>query len=286
MAMTIRPRRSVLYMPASNSRAIEKARTLDADVIILDLEDAVAPDKKDEARAQAAQAVSEGGFGHREVVIRINGLDTPWGEQDLVVAAGSGVDAVLLPKVSSPATLVAARSILGETGGDLWAMIETTQAIVDLAAIVGAAATTRLTTLVAGTNDLAKEMRCRPGEDRAPLLGILTQIVLHARLAGLNALDGVCNTLTDEAVVQRECEQGLRWGFDGKTLIHPSQIAVANAVFTPNADEIAWARAIAAAFDLAENAGKGALKVDGKMVELLHLEEATRTLAIAEACAR
>jgi len=286
MAMTIRPRRSVLYMPASNSRAIEKARTLDADVIILDLEDAVAPDKKDEARAQAAQAVSEGGFGHREVVIRINGLDTPWGEQDLAVAAGSGVDAVLLPKVSSPATLVAARSILGETGGDLWAMIETTQAIVDLAAIVGAAATTRLTTLVAGTNDLAKEMRCRPGEDRAPLLGILTQIVLHARLAGLNALDGVCNTLTDEAVVQRECEQGLRWGFDGKTLIHPSQIAVANAVFTPNADEIAWARAIAAAFDLAENAGKGALKIDGKMVELLHLEEATRTLAIAEACAR
>jgi len=286
MAMTIRPRRSVLYMPASNSRAIEKARTLDADVIILDLEDAVAPDKKDEARAQAAQAVSEGGFGHREVVIRINGLDTPWGEQDLAVAAGSGVDAVLLPKVSSPATLVAARSILGETGGDLWAMIETTQAIVDLAAIVGAAATTRLTTLVAGTNDLAKEMRCRPGEDRAPLLGILAQIVLHARLAGLNALDGVCNTLTDEAVVQRECEQGLRWGFDGKTLIHPSQIAVANAVFTPNADEIARARAIAAAFDLAENAGKGALKVDGKMVELLHLEEATRTLAIAEACAR
>jgi citrate lyase subunit beta/citryl-CoA lyase len=286
MAMTIRPRRSVLYMPASNSRAIEKARTLDADVIILDLEDAVAPDKKDEARAQAAQAVSEGGFGHREVVIRINGLDTPWGEQDLAVAAGSGVDAVLLPKVSSPATLVAARSILGETGGDLWAMIETTQAIVDLAAIVGAAATTRLTTLVAGTNDLAKEMRCRPGEDRAPLLGILALIVLHARLAGLNALDGVCNTLTDEAVVQRECEQGLRWGFDGKTLIHPSQIAVANAVFTPSADEIAWARAIAAAFDLAENAGKGALKVDGKMVELLHLEEATRTLAIAEACAR
>lgn len=282
--MTIRPRRSALYMPASNVRAMEKARTLDVDVVILDLEDAVAPDLKVQARAQAVQAVADGGFDGRELVIRINGFDTPWGADDLAAAAHAGADAVLLPKVSDSATLVRARQVLTDERCDLWAMIETTRAIFDLQSVVDAAAATGLTTLVAGTNDLAKELRCRPGADRAPLLGILGQIVLAARYAGLNAIDGVCNSLDDPDLLRSECEQGLRMGFDGKTLIHPAQIDAANQVFTPTADEIAWAVEITAAFDLPENAGKGALRVAGKMVELLHRDDARRTLAIAVAC--
>lgn len=281
----LRPRRSALYLPASNPRALEKARAIDCDVVILDLEDAVAPDQKPAAREAAVAAVRAGGWGHRELVVRANGLDTEWGAEDLTALSGAAPDAVLLPKVSDADTLHAARAALGQ-GPALWAMVETCRAIVDLPAIVAAAPATGLAVLVAGTNDLAKEMRCRPGADRAPLLPVLTQIVLVARLAGLAALDGVINVLDDEAAIEAECRQGLAWGFDGKTLIHPAQVAPANRVFTPDADEVDWAGKVVAAFDLPDHAGKGAIRVEGKMVERLHLEEARRTLAIAEAAAR
>lgn len=272
-------------MPASNGRAIKKARTLPCDVVILDLEDAVAPEIKATARIQAVEAVSQGGFGHREVVIRINPLDSEWGTEDLAAVASAGADAVLLPKVSTPETLFRARGALGNGNIALWSMIETCQAVVRLDPIVSAASDAGLTCLVVGTNDLAKEMRCRPSSGRTPLLPILTQIVLAGRMAGLAVLDGVSNVIDDEGLVEAECVQALDWGFDGKTLIHPSQIAPANRVFTPTADEVAWAEAIDAAFKNPRNAGKGAIRIDGKMVELLHLEEARRTLAVAALCA-
>jgi citrate lyase subunit beta/citryl-CoA lyase len=281
---TLRPRRSALYMPASNARAVEKARTLDADVVILDLEDAVSPDMKEAARAQAIAAVREGGFGRSEVIIRINGPDTAWGKDDLAALAGVSTDGVLIPKVSETSTLADARAVLSADGPALWAMIETTRGVANLPLLADSAADHGLIGFVVGTNDLAKEMRSRPGMDRAPLLPILTQIVLCARMAGLVALDGVCNALDDEAVLEAECRQGLNWGFDGKTLIHPSQIAPAHRAFTPTADEIAWAREIVQAFDAPENAGKGAIRVAGKMIELLHRDEAQRTLALAEMC--
>jgi citrate lyase subunit beta / citryl-CoA lyase len=273
-------------MPASNGSAIEKARTLPCDVVILDLEDAVAPEIKATARIQAVEAVSQGGFGHREVVIRINPLDSEWGTKDLAAVASAGADAVLLPKVSSPETLFRARGALGNGNVALWSMIETCRAIVRLDPIVSAASDAGLTCLVVGTNDLAKEMRCRPSSGRSPLLPILTQIVLAGRMAGLAVLDGVSNVIDDEGFVEAECVQALDWGFDGKTLIHPSQIAPANRVFTPTADEVAWAEAIDAAFKDPQNAGKGAIRIDGKMVELLHLEDARRTLALAAHCAK
>ena len=270
----IRPRRSALFLPASNPRAIAKARGLACDVVILDLEDAVAPEAKREARAAAVAAAREGGFGGRELVVRVNGLDGAWGADDLAALAGVPVDAVLLPKVSGPDVLAAARSRIDVP---LWAMIETCRAMLDLRAIVEAGPAV----LVAGTNDLAKEMRCRPGVDRAPLLPLLAQIVVAARAGGAVALDGVSNVIDDPAAVEMECRQGLRFGFDGKTLIHPSQIAPANSVFTPDAEEVAWAERIVAAFDLAEHQERGAIRVDGRMVERLHLEEAQRVLALA-----
>ncbi len=279
--MTIRPRRSALYMPASNARAIEKARDLACDVVILDLEDAVAPEQKTAAREQA---VAAGGFGHREWVIRANGLDTEWGADDLAAMGAARPDAVLLPKVSDPATLRAARDAIGD-GPALWAMIETAQAIVDLRSIGEAAAETGLAAFVVGPNDLAKELRLRPGADRAPLLPILSQIVTVARAYGIVPLDGVMNAFDDEAAVEAECRQGLAFGFDGKTLIHPRQIEPANRVFAPSAEEVEWARTIVTAFDAPENAGRGAIKIEGKMVELLHREDARRTIALAEAIA-
>lgn len=274
--MTLRPRRSALFLPASNPRAIAKARTLPADVIILDLEDAVAPEVKEDARAAAIAAVAEG-FGSSEHVIRANALDTEWGEADLHALRDASVDAVLLPKVESAATLARARAILGDV--PLWAMIETPRAILDLREI---AAAPGLAALIAGTNDLAKDLRCRPGDTRAPLLPILSQIVVAARAHGLTALDGVSNAIDDPARVEAECEQGRDLGFDGKTLIHPSQIDPANRVFAPSAEEIAWARTVVAAFAAPEAQGKGAIRVEGKMIELLHLAEAKRTVALAQ----
>ncbi len=283
MTMPIRPRRSALYLPASNPRAIEKARGLPCDVVILDLEDAVAPEAKAVARDAAVAAMRES-FGARERVIRANALDTEYAADDLAALRDADVDAVLLPKVSSADDLRRARAMLGD-GPRLWAMIETCRAILDLAAITGAAAETGLDLLVAGTNDLAKEMRCRPGVTRAPLLPVLSQLIVAARAADLAVLDGVSNVIDDPAAVEAECAQGLAWGFDGKTLIHPSQIEAANRVFAPSEEEVAWARRVIAAFDEPENVGKGAIRVAGTMVELLHRDQAMRTLAIAKAIA-
>lgn len=274
--MSVRPRRSVLFMPASNARAVEKARGLDCDVVVLDLEDSVAPDLKQAARDAALAAAAAGGFGPRDLVVRVNGFDTPWGADDCRAVATAGFAAVLLPKVSRAADLRAAHALAG--AAPLWAMIETCSAMLHLAEIVGAAPDTGLACLVAGTNDLAKEMRCTPGPDRAPLLGHLAMIVTAAHAAGLVALDGVCNAIADEALLASECAQGARYGFDGKSLIHPSQIAAANHAYAPTAEAIAWAGRVVAGFALPENAGKGVIRVDGDMVELLHLEQARRIL--------
>lgn len=285
MIQTLRPRRSALYLPASNPKALAKARTLPADVVILDLEDAVAPENKAEARAMAVTAVAEGGFGQRELVVRANGLDTEWGADDLAAAAAAGPDAVLVPKVSSPAEVRAYDAALAAAPAHtrLWIMIETCACLPVLYDLAACASDTRLAGFVLGTNDLAKEMRARPGPARTPFLPILTMAVAAARAHGLVVLDGVCNEFRDLDRFAAEAAQGLEFGFDGKTLIHPDQIAPCNAVFSPDAAEIAWAEAVEAAFALPENAGKGAIKVDGKMVELLHLDQARRVLAVAAA---
>jgi citrate lyase subunit beta/citryl-CoA lyase len=285
MTQAARPRRSALYLPASNQKALAKARTLPADVVILDLEDAVAPDLKPEARQTAVAAVAEGGFGRRELVVRANALGTPWGAEDLAAISAAGPDAVLVPKVSSPEEVRAYDAALAAAPPRtrLWIMIETCACLPLLHQIAACAADTRLAGFVLGTNDLAKEMQARPGPARTPFLPILTMAVAAARSHGLVVLDGVCNEFRDLDLFRAEAEQGLEFGFDGKTLIHPDQIAPCNGVFSPGAEEIAWAQAVAAAFDLPENAGKGAIKVDGKMVELLHLDQAQRTLAIAKA---
>ena len=278
-----RPRRSALYMPAANARAIEKARELPCDVVILDLEDAVAPDAKDLARDQAVAAVRAGGFGRREVVIRVNGLDTPWGVEDLAAAIDARPDAILVPKVSSAHDMRAYGA--AEAGGvPLWAMVETCASLFALPEIAGAGA--GLAALVIGTNDLAKEMRCRLTVERAALAGPLSLAVAAARAHGLVILDGVFNGIDDDAGLARQCEQGAEFGFDGKTLIHPRQIEAANRAFTPAEEDVAWSRTIVAAFDSPENAAKGVIRVEGRMVERLHLSEARRLIAVADAIAR
>ncbi|HEY3695446.1 CoA ester lyase [Phenylobacterium sp.] len=282
--MNVRPRRSVLYMPAGATRAVEKARSLPCDVVILDLEDAVAPDAKTEARDLAVAAVQAGGFGGREVVIRVNGRDTPWGAQDLAAAVAAQPDAVLVPKVSTPEDVAAYEAGLWGRPR-LWAMIETCASIFRLDAIAGAAASQRLEAWVIGTNDLAKEMRCRPGVLRAPLAGPLSLAVAAARAHGLAVIDGVYNDIGDAEGLARQCAQGADFGFDGKSLIHPSQIEAANAAFSPAPDDIAWARTIVEAFNLPENGAKGVVRVEGRMVERLHLAEARRLIAVAEAIA-
>jgi citrate lyase subunit beta / citryl-CoA lyase len=287
--MNIRPRRSVLYMPGSNARAIEKARTLPADAVILDLEDSVAPDAKDEARKQVCAAVEAGGFGRREVVIRVNAPDTTWAEADLTAAVRAAPDAILIPKVSDPETLTSVGARLRRLGAPdrtrVWAMIETPLAILRAEVIANAARDvgTRLECLVLGTNDLAKETRARLVPGRAPMLPWIAGVLLAARAHEVDVLDGVYNTLSDADGFQAECEQGRDLGFDGKTLIHPNQIEVANAVFAPAPDEVAQARAIIAAFERPENAGKGVLSLEGRMVERLHAEMARRTVALAGA---
>lgn len=288
---TIRPRRSALYMPGSNARALEKAREIAADVLILDLEDAVAPEAKAEARARVCTAVTAGGYGRRELVIRVNGVGTPWFSEDMAAAVEAKPQAILVPKVSSPETLHEIGHRLNGLWADpaiaVWAMIETPLAILDVERIARAARdpVTRLACFVMGTNDLAKETRARFVPGRAPMLPWLTSALLAARAHGIDILDGVYNDIKDEAGFQAECAQGRDLGFDGRTLIHPSQVAVANAVFAPDEAELAKARAIIAAFDLPENAGKGAIQLDGRMVERLHAEMARRTVALAEAIA-
>ena len=286
---TIRPRRSVLYMPGSNARAIDKARSLDADAVILDLEDSVAPDSKEAARRQVSEAVRAGGFGRRDVVIRVNGPDTPWGQDDLRAASEAAPDAILLPKVSLPDHVAAAELTLSTTRTPdrvrLWAMIETPLAIFNALAIAAAGrhVTGRLSCFVLGTNDLAKETRARFVPGRWTMLPWLTTVVAAARAHGLDVLDGVFNDLGDEAAFRAECEQGRDLGMDGKTLIHPAQIAPANAIFAPAAAEVEAARRIIAAFDRPENRDRGVISLDGRMVERLHAAMAARTVALAEA---
>jgi citrate lyase subunit beta / citryl-CoA lyase len=285
MTIPYRPRRSALFLPASNPKALAKARTLAADVIILDLEDAVAPEHKIEARAAAVAAVREGGFGRRELVVRTNGLTSAWGADDLAALAAVGPAAVLVPKVSSPSEVRAYDAALAAAPAQtrLWIMIETCACVPLLHQIAACAADTRLAGFVLGTNDLSKEMRARLTPARSPFLPILTMAVTAARAHGLIVLDGVCNEFRDAAVVTAEAEQGLEFGFDGKSLIHPDQIEPVNTVFSPSPDQIAWAETVVAAFAQSENTGKGAIQAGGRMVELLHLEQAQQTLAVAKA---
>jgi citrate lyase subunit beta/citryl-CoA lyase len=271
-------------MPASNAKAIEKARSLPCDVVILDLEDAVAPEAKETAREQAVQAVRDGGFGRREVVIRVNGSDTPWGPEDLRAAAAARPDAILVPKVDAPEDVAAYSGPL-HADTQLWAMIETGRSLFAIEAIAAASATTQLAAFVMGTNDLAKEMRWRITPGREPFHAALSLAVAAARIHGLTILDGVHNDLEDQNSLEAICRQGVDFGFDGKTLIHPRQIELCNLVFSPTPAEVDWARAVIAAFALPENAGKGAIRVEGRMAELLHLDQARRLVAVAEAIA-
>jgi citrate lyase subunit beta/citryl-CoA lyase len=275
------PRRSVLYMPGSNARALEKARSLPADALILDLEDAVAPDAKETARAQVCEAVKT--FGKREVVVRINALSTPWGEADLRATAAAGPDAILIPKVSSAQDLQDVERLLNDAPPALWAMVETPLAILNIANLAGAGG--RLRCLVMGTNDLIKDLRGVHTQDRLNLAAALGLSVLAARAYGLAIVDGVTNDIQDVDGFIAACTQSKSFGFDGKTLIHPSQIGPCNAIFAPSAEEVDAARKIIAAFERPENRGKGAVKLDGRMVERLHAEAAGRTVALADAIA-
>jgi citrate lyase subunit beta / citryl-CoA lyase len=284
----MRPRRSVLYMPGSNARALEKAKTLPADALILDLEDAVAPDAKEAARAQVCSAVQAGGFGKREVIIRINGFATPYGMADFEAVLAAKPAAILLPKVEAPNELEHAR-INAPSGCkiELWAMIETPLAILNLKDIARDAASAEmpLTAFVLGTNDLLKATHARANADRMPLLLSLSLCVAAARAYDLAVIDGVYNAISDETGFRAECIQGRALGMDGKTLIHPNQIATCNEIFSPSTEEIETARRIVEAFDKPENQGKGAISLDGGMVELLHADMARRTLSVAEAIA-
>jgi citrate lyase subunit beta / citryl-CoA lyase len=283
MSAAIRPRRSVLYMPGSNPRAMEKARTLAADALILDLEDAVAPEAKELSRRQVADAVKAKGFGKREVVIRINALSTAWGAEDLAAAADVGPDAILVPKVSHAKDLAEVEARLGQAHVAIWAMVETPLAILKIAEI--AAAGGRLACLVIGTNDLIKEFRGAHTQDRLNLSAALGLSVAAARAFGLAVIDGVYNDIHDTDGFYSSCRQGRAFGFDGKTLIHPSQLEACNKVFAPSHEEIEAARKIIAAFERPENKGKGAISLDGRMVELLHAEIARNTVALADAIA-
>ena len=287
MSATVRPRRSVLYMPGSKARALEKARGLAADVLILDLEDAVTPGEKGAARDLVAAAVAEGGYGGREIVVRINGLETEWGADDLSMAATSGAHAVLVPKVESAAMLADVEARLAAAGapGDLaiWAMMETPLGMLNAAEIAGA--TDRLACLVMGTNDLVKDLGAAHTTDRLPVITALGICMLAARAHGLAILDGVYNAFKDEDGLRISCQQGKDMGFDGKTLIHPAQLAVTNKVFGPGAEEIALAERYVAAFAEAEAAGQGVAVVDGRIVENLHVETARALLARAKTIA-
>jgi len=290
--MTVRPRRSVLYMPGSNARAIEKARELPADGVILDLEDAVAPEAKAMAREQIRTALEKGGFGDREVFVRINGLDTRWWVDDLHAVADVRPDAVLVPKISDPHQLQDLAARIVDMGTDphirVWAMMETPLAMLNVGAIAAAAhdSETRLSGFVMGTNDLAKDTRARIVPGRAPMLPWLMTCVAAARAFGIDILDGVYNDLGNAEGFADECRQARDLGFDGKTLIHPRQIEACNDAFSPAPEEVEAARKIIAAFDLPENRGKGVIQIEGRMVERLHAEMARRTVEIADAIAR
>jgi len=280
--MSLKPRRSVLYMPGSNARALEKAKTLNADTLVLDLEDAVAPQQKQEARKRVVDAVNLGGYGNREMVIRVNGLDTIWCRDDLQAIAKAKISAVCLPKIESAEQVLSTVELLDQFGADpameIWAMIETPKGVQNVNAI--AAAHPRLTLLMMGTSDLAKEMRIPHTPDRIGFVTALSLCVLAARAEGLDILDGVHLALDDEEGLRAVCLQGKQLGFDGKTLIHPKQLDLANEIFGPSVADADKAQIIIEAFAQAESEGKGVVVVDGKLVENLHVEEARRVLAI------
>lgn len=289
--MAIRPRRSVLYLPGDNERALEKAKRLPADSLILDLEDSVAPDHKAKARDKVCAAVQAGGFGGREVILRVNAIETPWGMQDLQAAIAAAPDAILVPKVSQPGDIISTAKVIRASGADdkirLWAMIETPMGIINAKEIAacGADPENRLSCLVLGTNDLLKESRARATNNRFAVVPWLAMTLVAARAYGLDVIDGVYNDFKDETGFRAECEHGRTLGMDGKTLIHPSQVEPCNQVFSPKDDEVAWSIKIIKAFEEPENVRKGVITVEGKMVERLHLVMAKRVVAIAQAIA-
>lgn len=284
----LRPRRSVLYMPGANARAQEKAKDLDVDTIILDLEDSVSPESKIEARDRVCQAVRDGGYGHRELIIRTNGLDTEWHQDDLTAAAKAGPDGILVPKVNTADEVRQIEAAIEKAGAPsttrIWAMVETPIAIHNVFEI--AAASDRLAVLVMGTNDLVNELHSVHVPGRAPIMPALAQALLAARAAGKTILDGVYNDVRDPEGFEAECLQGREWGFDGKTIIHPTQVEPSNRVFAPSQESIEHSREVIKAFNEATAAGKGVITVGGKMIENLHVRDAERILAMAEAIAR
>ena len=287
MSTAVHPRRSVLYMPGANTRALEKARSLAADALIFDLEDAVAPDSKEAARANVVAAARSKSYGKREIVIRCNGLTTPWGRDDVLAIAGSGADAILVPKLENPRDVTDIVAMLDAAGAPpsmaTWGMIETPRGFLHAEAI--AAASPRLACVIMGTNDLVKDLRAHHTPMRLPMLAALGMAMLAARAAGVAILDGVHNDIQDAEGFLAVCRQGLEMGFDGKTLIHPSQIEPCNAVFAPTDADLAMAAKIVAGFEAARAAGKGVATVDGRMIENLHVEQARRALALAAAIA-
>ena len=287
--MQVRPRRSVLYMPGANQRALEKAKSLQADALILDLEDSVGPEAKVAARETVCAAVKEGGYGRRELIIRPNALETVWGTADILAAAAVAPDAILIPKVAHPGDIISAAKILKSVNAPektkLWAMIEMPVAVLFAREIAAAARdpANRLSCLVMGTNDLLKESRARALHDRFAVVPWLAMTLLAARSYGLDIIDGVYNDFKDDAGFRAECEHGRTMGMDGKTLIHPSQVGPCNEVFSPSDQEIAWSLKVIDAFGRLENANKGVITVDGRMVERLHLVQAQRMVAISQA---
>ncbi|MDJ0982338.1 MAG: CoA ester lyase [Kiloniellales bacterium] len=287
MDATARPRRSVLYMPGSNARALEKGRSLPADALILDLEDAVAPDAKEQARGQIAEAVTAGGYGRRELAIRVNGLDTPWGRDDVASAAACGPDAILLPKVETAAMVAELEALMAEAGAPehtaIWCMMETPLGMLNAKEVAGASR--RVACLVMGTSDLVKDLQAAHTPQRLPVLTSLSLCILAARAHGQAILDGVHLDLQDDEGFVASCVQGKELGFDGKTLIHPKTIAAANEVFAPSPAEVEQAHKIIAAHAEATAAGKGVVVLDGKLIENLHVEAAQRTVDLAGAIA-
>ena len=285
MSRTARPRRSVLYMPGSNARALEKGRGIPADGLILDLEDAVAPDAKELAREQVCAAVEEGGYGHREILVRINGLNTPWGHADIAAAAKSGADAILIPKVESGDMVRQVANAMAEAGAPeemtIWCMMETPMGMLNAQEIAGSHP--RLEGFVMGTSDLAKDLHCAHTPNREPMLTSLSLCLLAARAHGLAIVDGVYLDLKDDEGFAASCVQGKELGFDGKTLIHPKTVEKSNAVFAPSETEVKWSRTIIAAHAEAEAEGKGVVVVEGKLIENLHVEAAKRLVAMADA---
>ena len=283
---TYRPRRSVLYMPAANQRALEKAKDIPADALIFDLEDAVAPDSKELAREQACNAAASSDYGNRELTIRCNGLDTPWGREDILAAAEAAPSAVVIPKVDGPEYLAEVSEVLDEGGApaatEIWAMVETPAGILCVDQI---AQFERTAVLVMGTNDMAKELRASITQDRHALLPYLAMCLLAARAADVGILDGVYNDIKNEEGFEQVCRQGAEMGFDGKTLIHPSQVAPTNESFSPSLDELEFHQRVIEEFEAAQNEGRGVLTVDGKMIENLHVDDARRAIAMAEAIA-